>query len=146
MKRRFITAVLAAVLLGLIGHRVLAHSHSQGLEVRVIKSQCVCAECYQDDSGRPKMVWLRFNRDRSLVINGEPIAIGQIAGRLDDIYRARMPMVRQLFLDVDDSVSYQLAVTVIDAAAQSSAGVEVLIITPSTVEACRKAEERGRIH
>jgi biopolymer transport protein ExbD len=128
------------VLVALIVARILPRSQSQGLKVGVIKTHCRCAECYQDDSGRPAMVWLRLNGDGSLVRNGEPIVLGQVASQLDSIYRTRMPVVRQLFLDIDDSVSYQQAVTVIDAA-QSSPGVEVLLITPSTREACRKAEK-----
>jgi hypothetical protein len=45
----------------IIAH-IIQHSHSQGLVVGVINTQCVCAECYQDDSGLPRMVWLRLNR------------------------------------------------------------------------------------
>jgi biopolymer transport protein ExbD len=141
MKRLLITAALALVLTGLIVVRIIPRKHSQGLTVGVIKAHCLCAECYQDDSGRPRIVLLRVNKDGSLIIGGEPIALGQVTSRLDGIYSTRMPKVRQLFVDINDSVSYQQAVAVIDSAAESSVGVQVLLVTPSTREACRRVDE-----
>ena len=136
MKRFFITALLVVVLLGVIVFRIFRQSHSHGLSVGVVTTQCNP----QDWEITARQLRLRIQDDGSLLINDDPVSPGQLAHRLDLIFKTRFEKI--LFFEGSDSVSYQDAVAVIDIAQSSVPGLRIILIPPSTRKKCQQLYEQ----
>ncbi len=134
MKRHLITAVLAVVLVCVGAFRVFTRRHSHGVFVGIVTTQCG----NQNFEVTPLRLRLRIREDGSLFIFKEQVSKGQMAQLLADISKTRNEKL--LLFDAPDSISYQHALGVIDTA-ESSGGWGVLLMTPSTREACRRDEE-----
>lgn len=134
MKRYLVTGVLILILVGVIALRALRRSHSQGLAVRIVSTQCGD----QDLGIVLRRVRVRIHKEGSLSINHDLISSAELRHRIDDIFLTRNERV--VFFDADDSISYQDAIAVVETL-QSSPGVKVLLMTPSTRTACRKDED-----
>jgi biopolymer transport protein ExbD len=86
------------------------------------------------------MIRLLIDGDGSFFINNiERVAAERLPRRLADIYETRGEKV--LFLEAEDSISYQAVVAAIDTAQSAAPGLKVMLITPSTRESC----DRGGI-
>jgi biopolymer transport protein ExbD len=127
MKRFFITALLASVLLGVIAFRISHHSHGQGLSVGIVVARCSSPE-------QLRMIRLQIEDDGSLSIDNNPITAGELSRRLPVTYEDRWEKV--LFFEADDSVSYQQVATAIDIVQTAVSGITLTLITPSTRESC----------
>jgi biopolymer transport protein ExbD/biopolymer transport protein TolR len=75
----------------------------------------------QNADPNPPLV-LRIGADRSVVVNGTPLTLPELAGRLRRMFAAREDHI--LFFDADDAVDYGFAVQVMD---QARAGGAVTI-------------------
>jgi len=86
------------------------------------------------DSGPSPSIVLEYSADGRLTINKQPVAVGELQARLDDVFRDRRD--KTLFISADGALRYGQVVTVIDAA--KGAGVaRVGVITESMRAAAR---------
>jgi biopolymer transport protein ExbD len=130
MKRFFITGGLAVILLGVIVIRIFRHSHSQGLSVGIVTTQCGSG----GDDVTNRWIRLLIHDDGSLFINEDPVSAGQLACRLRAIYDTRNERI--LFVDGGNSLPYQQAIDAIDIARSAEPDLRILLITPSTRRSC----------
>jgi biopolymer transport protein ExbD len=127
--RRWVTrAALAIVLVILIVTRIAHRSHSQGLAVRLVTTEC--GETEENFRG----ILLRVGEDGRTQINSDHVSRRDVPLLLRHIYSTRPR--RLLFFEAEASTSYQDAITVLADSQSAIEGLSVVLVTPSVRKQC----------
>jgi biopolymer transport protein TolR len=122
-----VTPLIDVLLVLLIIFMVIAPITPKGLEAMVPQP----APPGQQNKGDERTVVVSINKDKSLLVNQEPIAESALQARLEDIFKTRAE--RLIFVKGDPDLEYQPVAHVIDIA--HGAGIDKVGLMTEKVEA-----------